>query len=114
MSVDDNTGRDAKSISQYNIRGLSSHAAQTQQVIHFLGNLTAININDPLAGSLNVLRLVSKESGRVNIPFQFDLGNTDVILGTSVLSEEVCRNDIDPDIRALCREDRSYQEFERR
>lgn len=61
----------SKSVAENDVRGLSSDAAECEQFIHRSWYLAAVDINYPLTRRLNVLCLVPKKAGRVNIFFEF-------------------------------------------
>jgi hypothetical protein len=74
--------------------------------------LTAVNLDQPLAGSLYVLGLIAEKSRRMNIAFQLFLRRGVEVTRPFVFAKEVGRDDIYAIISALSRKDRSDEKLE--
>ncbi len=103
VRVDDDARSNPKRISEHDVRCFSRNAAKSEYFIHRPGYFTAINLDQPLAGRLDVFRLIAEKTGRVNLSLQFFLRHVDEIPRAAVLTEECRRDNIYARVSALGR-----------
>src|SRR6266567_7565101 len=94
------------------VRGFSRRARKPQQLCHRLRYLAAEFFDQHLAGTLDGFGLVTKKPGRANVLLKFIGGNFEIVFWLAVLPKEIGRNDINPLVRALRRQDRGNQKLE--
>ena len=114
VSVYNDAGCFPETISHHDVRRLSSHTRETEQLVHCLGHPTAEVVSDLLAGSLDRLRFVAVETGGADELLQL----APIRMGESgrlgKTSEQGGRYFVDPLIRALGGQNGCDQQFERR
>ena len=106
-------GGDPESVAQHDIGGLSADARQRQELLHGGRDLAAEVIDDLAARALEVDGLVVIEAAGSDVLLDLLQVRRGPIGRGPVLLEQVFRDQVDPDIRALGGEDRRDQQFQR-
>jgi len=104
---------DAEGVAQDAIGRFPSHPGKGQQLLHRVGNGAVVVLDDSGARAFDIEGLVAIESRGSDVRFDlFQIGIGPVV-GRGVLLEQLLCHHVDPFIRALRRENRGDQQFQR-
>ncbi len=106
-------GGDSKSIAQYDICGLSAHARQGRELLPRARDLAAEVLGDLARGPLDADGFVVVEAAGADVLLDLFQIRVGPIGGGFVFLEQLRRDHVDPDIRALGRENRRDQQLQR-
>ncbi len=106
-------GRDSKGIAQHDIRGLSADARQGRELLHRARDLAAEVLDDLARGPLDADGFVVVEAAGADVLLDLFQIRVGPIGGGFIFPEQLRRDHVDPDIRALGRENRRDQQFQR-
>ena len=106
-------GGDSKGIAQYDIGGLSADAGQGGELVHRARDLAAEVLDDLARGPLDADGFVVVEAAGADVLLDLLRIGAGPIGGGFVLPEQLRRDQVDPDIRALGGEDRRDQQLQR-
>lgn len=112
MGVYNDARRNAECVAENDIRCFARNAAQSQKFIHRCRHFSVIFRDHPLTCCLNIFCFVSKEAGRMNVTFEFGLWNFQIVRRTAIFTKEICRDNIYPNVGALCRQNGCDQQLE--
>ena len=105
--------RFAESISQYNVCRFSAHALKLQKLFHCVGDFAAELLNYPCTGAINTDCFIVIKAGGFYIRLNLFYISSCPIRSRFIFPEQIRGYHIDPHVRALCRENRCYEKFQR-
>ena len=113
MGVDGNR-RHTEGHAHNDIRRLAPDARELLQCLEICRNLTAIFLQQDIAGLKDMLCLHAEEPAVMNRRLKFRLSERGNCLRRICTGKETARHNVYPHIRALCRENYGNEQFKRR
>lgn len=113
MRVDHNTYGNFESDAENHIRRLATYAGKRAQFVHFTRHLTIVFVDELLSAGFDVLRFVLKKTCGANQLFDLLNGCFRHGFGVGKLGKQMGRDQIDPLVGTLSRQDRGHKKLKR-
>ena len=113
VRVHHNAGGNPIGGTQNDVGRFAGHSGQRQEFLHRFRDRPFELRQEPLSSRLDILRFVSKETGRMDELLQIRKPGVGEVSRSWILGEECGRHQVHANISALSREDRRHQQLER-